>query len=119
MGAISVPEGIHGPLQLLLFAPPHSGLGGEEVQLLPRLLLRALGSCLLPHTMPPRLLRRENTAPQDTLKIMVGNIGRQVTIGTVTDTAIRKSTTKINFCRISAFIRRFGRNIGSDLLCLF
>lgn len=27
MGAISVPEGIHGPLQLLLFAPPHSGLG--------------------------------------------------------------------------------------------
>ena len=35
MGAISVPEGIHGPLQLLLFAPPHSGLGGEEVQLLP------------------------------------------------------------------------------------
>lgn len=72
-----------------------------------------------PRTMPPRPLRRENTAGQDTLKIMVGNIGRQVTIGTVTDTAIRKSTTRINFCRISAFIWRSGRNIGSDLLCLF
>ena len=83
------------------------------------LLLRALGSCLLPRTMPPHPLRRENTAAQDTLKIMVGNIGRQVTIGTVTDTAIRKSTTRINFCRISAFIWRSGRNIGSDLLCLF
>lgn len=83
------------------------------------LLLRALGSCLLPRTMPPHPLRRENTAAQDTLKIMVGNIGRQVTIGTVTDTAIRKSTTRINFCRISAFIWRSGRNIGSDFLCLF
>ncbi len=39
-GAISVPEGIHGPLQLLLFAPPHSGLGVKRSSCSPLLLLR-------------------------------------------------------------------------------
>ena len=65
---------------------------------------------------------RNKTVPRQCIVLKAfyfGNIGRQVTIGTVTDTAIRKSTTRINFCRISAFIWRSGRNIGSDLLCLF